>query len=485
MADDSLYYSAPPPGLEWWQRNMPQWLGGGQPLPPRSPLNTDVLGNGAPPPQRGLTPAQLGELAAMEQMANPMAPPQAQPRVAPAVDPAAAALAIAQSAQAAPAAAPPPQQVIAQDSGIDQPAPPKKSARAAGGARTPAPAGPAAVAPQAMMESIMPTAAPAPAAPALGQVAAAVQPPPPKPPANQLEKEQLKSGWMNWLTNPAVQSFFTQFGINMLQPRMPGQTVGGATAQALGSGLEAATRSQEMQRKAGLAEREQTLKETSETRRAEQAERGLGIQERGVGIQERGLGVQERRATTEERSVDAQIAQAKQGFDLNVRKLDEEIRSNKSREGIAASHNELLKSQNEMANAIKNSQIEVNKIGKFGEVWGRATTMATSKRTDPVTGESYSGVDIPKVYENFNAIAPQVGLNPVNMPQGPAGPTPQMQAVVEQMKARHADGADAVLSMPDDQFKQWMADPYKRQLLELYAGPEVVKVREQHGTRRK
>ncbi len=102
------------------------------------------------------------------------------------------------------------------------------------------------------------------------------------PPTSPEERQSFIQRWGDFLVRPDVAAAMGQFGIQLLQPRPPGQTVGGQVGRALGGGLEAAGRAQEAQRGFDKEELERKLEEAKvklDERRVQTGERGAGTQE--------------------------------------------------------------------------------------------------------------------------------------------------------------------------------------------------------------
>lgn len=69
----------------------------------------------------------------------------------------------------------------------------------------------------------------------------------------------LAKQWSDWIAQKG--SFLTQFGVDMLQPPAPGQSLAGQVGSAFGSGMEAADRQKELARSAAQQERENSRAE--------------------------------------------------------------------------------------------------------------------------------------------------------------------------------------------------------------------------------
>lgn len=116
----------------------------------------------------------------------------------------------------------------------------------------------------------------------------------------------LGARWSNWLSNPENGNMMLQMGINLMQPRAIGQSVGGQIGQAVGAGFEARDRSrkatmeqakeaqalaaqtedQSIQRQGlKLRIRAQDFDESSKKTDQERQDKATGIQEKRLGLQ--------------------------------------------------------------------------------------------------------------------------------------------------------------------------------------------------------
>lgn len=118
---------------------------------------------------------------------------------------------------------------------------------------------------------------------------AAAQAQPPKTPE---EHSQLEGGWKQYLQNPAIQAALLQFSIQMMQPRVPGQSTIGQIGQAVGKGGEAAGRTIQNQ------ETQQARQDKLDLERRDAASREKQVEVQGRQADATMAGVQAQRDAT-------------------------------------------------------------------------------------------------------------------------------------------------------------------------------------------
>ncbi len=92
------------------------------------------------------------------------------------------------------------------------------------------------------------------------------------PPRDENERAQRKQGWMEMFQKPEVQAALMQFGANVTQPLMPGQSQAGHFSSALASGAGAAGRARQLQQAEETQQKTTELEERKVSATEQQAE---------------------------------------------------------------------------------------------------------------------------------------------------------------------------------------------------------------------
>lgn len=115
------------------------------------------------------------------------------------------------------------------------------------------------------------------------------------PPKDDNDFQQRVAGWTQFLQTPEIQAALVQFGVNALQPVAPGQTQLGHAAAAMGAGVGAAGRVQQLeyekQQQMTENQRKERMLKNDETRTGIAAD-GLTVQREGLQVERDQLGAQ-------------------------------------------------------------------------------------------------------------------------------------------------------------------------------------------------
>ena len=99
------------------------------------------------------------------------------------------------------------------------------------------------------------TPLPSPATPQLGTAV----PPTTQPPATPQQQEAIKNQWLELFERPETKAALLQFGVNLLQPRQPGDTAMGQVGRAFGAAGGAVRRVQETRKGAAVTKEKQEV----------------------------------------------------------------------------------------------------------------------------------------------------------------------------------------------------------------------------------
>lgn len=152
--------------------------------------------------------------------------------------------------------------------------------------------------------------------------------PPASSPKTPEASGQLESKWKTFLKNPAVQSALLQFSVNMMQPRVPGQTALGQIGTSIGAAGAAAGRNIEAEQK----RQQQALENTNKEKDLELRERQVKTGESAVGVQNRQIDVELQKmdmtADSAEQDRVSREAVAKIGLEATMAQIKAQLESN-------------------------------------------------------------------------------------------------------------------------------------------------------------